>query len=144
MPSDRRARSIAWYRTPVERKKMQALNRRSDWKALLQVSGHLSLIALTATLAWHVQDRLYLLLPVLFLYGTFYVFLLNATHELSHSSVFKTKFLNEFFLKTFCFMGWRSYAMFLVLPDFEFSIFGPSSRLRSSCFRANYHDSKSR
>ena len=112
MPSDRRARSIAWYRTPVEREKMQALNRRSDWKALLQVSGHLSLIALTATLAWHVQNRLYLLLPVLFLYGTFYVFLLNATHELSHSSVFKTKFLNEFFLRAFCFLGWRSYAMF--------------------------------
>ncbi len=102
-------RNIAWYRTPVERETMKALNKRSDWKGLLQVGGHLTLIGLTATTAWHVKDQIYLLLPVLFLHGTFFVFLLNATHELVHNSVFKTRFLNEFFLRLFCFMGWRGY-----------------------------------
>ncbi len=105
-------RSIAWYRTPVEREVMQALNKRSDWKAFLQTGAHISLIVLTGAVAWQVQDRLYLLLPVLWLYGTFYVFLLNATHELSHNSVFKTRFLNDIFLRLFCFLGWRSYVMF--------------------------------
>ncbi len=63
------------------------------------------LIVLTGMLAWHVQDRLYLLLPTLFVYGIFYVFILNGTHELSHNSVFKTKALNLFFLRLFSFFG---------------------------------------
>lgn len=112
MSSKRSTPSIAWYRTPVEREIMQALNKRSDWKAFLQTGAHIGLILLTGAMAWQVQDRLYLLLPVLWLYGTFFVFLLNATHELSHNSVFKTRFLNEFFLRLFCFIGWRSYVMF--------------------------------
>jgi len=105
-------RAIGWYRTPLDRDTLRALNQRSDLKGLFQVGGHILLIALSATLAWHVQDRLYLLLPSLFLHGTVYVFLLNATHELSHNSVFKTKFFNTFFLRLFCFLGWRSYVMF--------------------------------
>ena len=78
------APSINWYRTPLDRDTIRALNKRSNWKGFLQAGGHLALILATGTLAWQVQDRLYLLLPVLVLYGTFYVFLLNATHELSH------------------------------------------------------------
>ena len=112
MAIDRGSRTINWYRTPIDRESMRALNRRSDWKGLLQTGGHLALIGLTGALAWQVQDRLYLLLPVLFLYGTFYIFLLNATHELSHNTVFKSKVLNSFFLRLFCFLGWRSHILF--------------------------------
>ncbi|MGY8822990.1 MAG: fatty acid desaturase [Candidatus Latescibacterota bacterium] len=112
MSNERSARTIAWHRTPVERETIKALHRRSDLKAFLQVAGHLGLIALTGTIAWHVQDRLYLLLPTLLAYGTFYVFLLNATHELSHNSVFKTRAFNAFFLRLFCFFAWRNHHMF--------------------------------
>jgi fatty acid desaturase len=91
---------------------MQALNKRSDLKGLLQIGAHITLILLTGTLAWKVQERIYLLLPVLLLYGTFYVFILNATHEMSHNSVFKTRFINAFFLRLFCFLGWRSHIFF--------------------------------
>jgi fatty acid desaturase len=105
-------RTIEWYRTPIGREALRALNQRSDWKGLLQVGTHIILIVLTGMAAWHVQDRLYLLLPMLFLYGTFYVFMLNGTHELSHNSVFKTKFLNLFFLRLFCFFGWRNHVLF--------------------------------
>ena len=91
---------------------MRELNRRSDWKGLLQTLGHLTLIVLTGALAWQVQDRLYLLLPTLLAYGTFYIFLLNATHELCHNTVFRTQFLNDFFLRLFCFLGWRSHIHF--------------------------------
>ena len=42
---------------------MKALNKRSDWKGLLQVGGHLGLIVPTATTSWWVQEQLYLLLP---------------------------------------------------------------------------------
>ena len=53
-----------------------------------------------------------MLVPALFLHGTVYVFLLNATHELSHGSVFRTRFLNRFFLRLFCFFGWRNHVLF--------------------------------
>jgi len=42
---------------------------------------------------------------VLFLHGTFYAFLLNGFHELCHSSVFKSKWLNTAFLYLFSFLG---------------------------------------
>ena len=112
MTPERDARTVAWYRTPLTREQMRELNQRSDWKGLLQTLGHLSLIALIGILAWQVQDRIYLLLPVLLAYGTVYIFLLNATHELSHNSVFKTRLLNHFFLRLFCFIGWRSHLHF--------------------------------
>ena len=105
-------RTIGWYRTPLDRETMRALNQRSDWKGLLQVGAHIGLIAATGTLAWAVQETWYLLLPVLFAYGTFYVFLLNATHELSHNTVFRSRFLNGFFLRLFSFLGWRNHVLF--------------------------------
>ena len=97
-------RTIGWYRTAVPHEAIQALNKRSDLKGLLQIGTHITLIILTGLLAWKVQDRIYLLLPILFCYGTFYVFILNATHEMCHNSVFKTRFLNSFFLWLFCFL----------------------------------------
>lgn len=105
-------RTVSWYRTAVPRDAMQALNKRSDVKGMLQIGAHIALILMTGTLAWQVQERIYLLLPVLFLYGTFYIFILNATHEMCHNTVFKTRFLNAFFLRLFCFFGWRSHVMF--------------------------------
>ena len=91
-----------------------ALNQRSDWKALLEVLGHLGLIVLTGSAAWYAQGRLPLplLLLILFFHGTFYVFLGNGAHELSHNSVFKTRTLNSFFYSFFCFLVWRNHGMY--------------------------------
>ncbi len=110
--AERPTRTIDWYRTPIPREQLRELNRCSDLKAALQILGHLCLIAITATTAWMVQDRWMLLLPTLFLHGTVYVFLLNATHELSHGSVFRTRWLNRLFLRLFCFLGWRNHVFF--------------------------------
>ncbi len=106
------APSIRWYRVTLDRHVSKSLHQRSDWRAALQMSGHLVLIGLLGTLAWRVRDAPLLLVPVLFLYGTCYAFILNATHELSHRSVFRTPVLNEFFLRLLCFFGWRSHVMF--------------------------------
>lgn len=106
------AKSISWYRAPVDPETLKALHRRSDLKGGLQLAGHLGLIAALGTVAWQVRDQPLLLVPTLFLYGTCFAFILNATHELSHRSVFRTPFLNEFFLRLLSFFGWRSYVMF--------------------------------
>ena len=37
-----------------------------------------------------------------------------AVHELSHGTPFKTKWLNEFFYRIFCFFTWNNYLHFRV------------------------------
>ena len=106
---------INWYRIPIDRKTMRELTRRSDWLGLTQVLGHLGLVCLTGIAAFYAVNRLPLacFLLILFLHGTFYSFLYNGTHELSHYSVFKTRWLNQFFLTLLSFMVWRSHILFL-------------------------------
>jgi len=48
---------IPWYRTPLDRDTLAALNQRSDWKGLLQAGGHLGLLAVTAAAAWVAADQ---------------------------------------------------------------------------------------
>lgn len=105
---------ISWYRVPVERKALNALYRRSDWQGMIQVLGHLGLVLLTGAAAWYAAGRfpLPILLLILLLHGTFYVFLYNGSHELSHYTVFKTRKLNTFFLAFFSFFVWRSHVLF--------------------------------
>ncbi|MCL4504543.1 MAG: fatty acid desaturase [Chloroflexi bacterium] len=114
MNVDQRKSSIAWYRTPVDRATLDALNRRSDVKGLLQTFGHLGLLALTGGAAWYAAGRwaFPVVLLILFAHGTFYAFLLNGFHELCHKSVFRTKALNTIFLYIFSFLGWYNPVMF--------------------------------
>ncbi|MAE66268.1 MAG: hypothetical protein CMJ18_18510 [Phycisphaeraceae bacterium] len=105
-------RRVAWYRVPIDKQTMKALHRRSDLKGAVQLSGHLALIVALGTLAWWNRHQPALLVPLLFLYGTCFAFIMNATHELSHHTVFRTRFLNRFFLALYSFFGWRSYEVF--------------------------------
>ena len=100
MAEMQRDRRIAWYRSPVDRNALAALNQRSDWKGLGQTLGHLGLLACTGAATWVAVGRLpwAVVLLVLFLHGTFWAFLLNAFHEFCHKTVFKTKALNTLFL----------------------------------------------
>jgi fatty acid desaturase len=81
---------------------------------MLQTLGHLGLLTLTGTGAFYAAGRLPLpvLLLILFLHGTVHAFLLNGFHELCHNSVFRTKFLNTFFLRIFSFLGPFNYVRF--------------------------------
>lgn len=105
---------IVWYRSPVDRATMTELNKRSDWKGLLQTLGHLGLLTTTGAAAWLAVGRLPLIvvLLLLFLHGTFWPFLLNGFHELCHKTVFKTKALNTIFLQIYSFLGWNNPVLF--------------------------------
>jgi fatty acid desaturase len=114
MSIETKDRKIAWYRTPVDREVLGDLLQRSDGKGLLQMLGHLGLLAMTSAAAWYaaVQHWWLLLGLALFLHGTFYAFLLNGFHELCHKTVFKSKNLNVFFLYLVSFLSWNHPVMF--------------------------------
>src|SRR5690348_16771563 len=100
MPFESNTQRITWYKTPLSRQTLAALNERSDWKGFAQTLGHLGLLAASGAAAWYAAGRLPwpLFLALLYLHGTFYGFLGAAFHELTHQTVFKTKWLNFAFL----------------------------------------------
>ena len=114
MAETQRDRRIAWYRSPVDRNALAALNQRSDWKGLGQTLGHLGLLACTGVATWVAVGRLpwAAVLFMLFLHGTFWAFLLNAFHEFCHKTVFKTKALNTLFLYLISFLNWNHPVLF--------------------------------
>ena len=107
---------INWYRCQIDPRVMSELMRCSDFHGLRQVLLHLGLWIATGTLAymaflnitranwiWSVP----VLLVALFAHGTVGSFLGGvACHEMSHKTPFKTKSINEFFLRIFAFLGW--------------------------------------
>jgi len=105
---------VRWQRVPLDREKMRELARRTDGEGLLQCAGFLALLCASGAGAWLAWGRLpwYLVLPLLFLHGTFFAFLLNGFHELVHGTVFKTKALNAFFLRVYSFLSWNSHVGF--------------------------------
>ena len=115
-PTFRKDGKVHWYRSKVDPKLMSELMRCSDWQGLRQAVGHLGLWFATGTLAWlafrqvtaaNAYWSVPLLLAALFAHGTVGNFLGGtACHELSHKTPFKTKALNEFFLRVFAFFGW--------------------------------------
>lgn len=92
---------------PPER--FRELSRRDDLKGWLQAGGHLGLFCLTGSLvylAW-AQDLWFLFLCALFAHGTIASFFKGTSvHELGHGTVFKTRWLNDFFLYIFSLISW--------------------------------------
>ena len=106
--------TIHWYRCPVSREDLAALNKRSNVKAALQTCGYLGLLGVTGTAACLAAGRIHwsLVLVLLFVHGTGYAFIINGFHELVHDSVFKSRKLNRFFLRIFSFLGWHNHIGF--------------------------------
>jgi len=114
-PQYRKDAKINWYRSQVDPQVMSELMQCSDWQGFRQAGGHLALWITTGILAylafrnistanwfWSVP----VLLAALFAHGTVGSFMGAAFHELSHKTPFKTKSINEFFLKVYAFFGW--------------------------------------
>ena len=105
-----RPRRIGWYRSPVSREELISLNRRSDWKGLLQTGGYLGLLACTGSAAVLSLGRLPwpAVVALCFVHGMCASFTINGFHELVHDSVFGTRSLNRFFLAVISFLGWHN------------------------------------
>jgi fatty acid desaturase len=105
---------VVWYRSPVTRDQLMALNERSDCKGFVQTGGFLGLLALTGTAAYYSAGRWPwpVVLLLLFIHGTCWRFILHGFHELIHNTVFKTRWLNLFFVRLFAFLIWYNHHQF--------------------------------
>jgi fatty acid desaturase len=105
---------VPWYRTPLDKETMRALNAKSDLKGFAQTLGHLGILLLTGGLALYGVGRWpwWTIAFLIFAHGTVASFAINAVHELVHKSVFKTQALNVFFARVFAFFGWINHEHF--------------------------------
>ena len=110
----RKNRRIRWYRCPVDRQTLRELAEPSDARGLVQAMGHLALWATTGGLAYYFfnLEIWWGFCLFLFLHGTVAAFFTAPHHELCHTTVFKTKWLNEFFLRVFAFLGWLNFEIY--------------------------------
>jgi fatty acid desaturase len=102
---------IKWYRSRIEKGVLSELTKRSDMKGFLQVLPIIVILVITGAASLIALHHLpiYALVLILFVHGTVFAFLLNGFHELTHGTLFKTKWLNAFFLRLFSFLGWSSH-----------------------------------
>ena len=112
--TERKAPSIAWYRSPLPPGEMKALHRRSDLLGGAQTLGFLLVLGGVFALAcWSAAHwPWWATVAAVFLYGTVQSFMINAVHELGHGTVFQTKALNRFFTRVFAFVGWTHFEKF--------------------------------
>ena len=109
---------IIWYRTPIDRESMRQLTSRSNTRGLLQTGSFLSIYAGLIYLSYFFFVR-HLWIPMVatcYVHSVFHCFMgmEAAVHELSHGTPFKTKKLNEFFYRLFCFLTWNNYLHFRI------------------------------
>ena len=110
----RKNRRLRWYRCPIEPDTLRELATPSDLRGLVQALGHLAFWAATGGLAYYLftLEIWWGFLAALFLHGTVATFFTAPHHELCHTTVFRTKRLNELFLRVFAFLGWLNFEIY--------------------------------
>ena len=105
---------IKWYRCRVTRETLRELNKRSDFLGFAQTLGFLGVLTIAAGAAIYSSRHWpwYITALLVFINGHFWHFLVNGFHELVHDSVFKTRWLNRFFLRILSFLGWYNHHLF--------------------------------
>lgn len=75
---------------------LQELNQRSNWAGLRQLTLHLGIIFLSGAV-WltQLEERWWLAIPALFLYGTSLATMFATLHECSHRTAFASQRLND-------------------------------------------------
>ena len=103
---------VSWYRCPIEPAKLKELTTRNDLQGWLQTLGHVVLLGASGAAVWLFFDaRMWVGFALcLFVHGTMYSFLAGlATHELAHGTVFRTKWLNSFFVRFLSLVSWFNF-----------------------------------
>ena len=110
----RKNMQIPWYRCPIERTTLRELTEPNDSKGFFQAIGHLGLWVTTGSVAYYLfnQQLWWGFFIALFLHGTIASHFTAPHHELCHTTVFKTKWLNDVFLRIFSLFGWFNFYIY--------------------------------
>jgi fatty acid desaturase len=113
-PDLQQRQRIAWYRTPIDKNLLRELSQRSDRLGALQTATYFGLYGLTATLSVYaaIHWAWYCVLAMVFAHGTVTAFSENGMHEFTHNTVFRTKALNDAFVRVISFIGWLNFVSF--------------------------------
>jgi fatty acid desaturase len=114
---------ITWYRCKVDKKLMSELMKPSDFRGLCQVIPQIALYFVSGLLAYLAYFNIHrdnwvwavpVLIVALYIHGMFggFMGLGGPVHELCHKTPFRTKWLNEFFLRFYSFISWSDYISF--------------------------------
>lgn len=107
---------LNWYRSLIDRDTLKKLTTKNNWRPLLQNLGMLGFSAATGIFAFWAFHNLAWPWVVLsgFFHCTFYGFFGGGAggHELSHSNMFRSKWLNEFFIRLNGFLTWFNFVHF--------------------------------
>ena len=114
MSEIRKELRIKWYRCPIDPFVLRELSKPSDLQGFQMALGHLGLWLLTGALSFYFAvEQLWLgFLLTIFLHGTVGTFFSAPHHELCHGTVFKTKRLNEIFLRIFSTLGLQNFHIY--------------------------------
>ena len=114
MSEIRKELRIKWYRCPIDPAVLRELSKPSDFQGFQMALGHLGLWLLTGALSFYFAvEQLWLgFLLTIFLHGTVGTFFSAPHHELCHGTVFKTKHLNEIFLRIFSTLGLQNFHIY--------------------------------
>ena len=114
MSEIRKELRIKWYRCPIDPTVLRELSKPSDLQGFQMGLGHLGLWLLTGALSFYFAvEQLWLgFLLTIFLHGTVGTFFSAPHHELCHGTVFKTKRLNEIFLRIFSTLGLQNFHIY--------------------------------
>ncbi|WP_371347208.1 fatty acid desaturase [Ancylobacter sp. IITR112] len=83
--------------------RLKELSAKSDVSGFIQLGSHLGALVITGTALWLTWGSWWMV-PAFMLHGALINFLYAGQHEMSHSTVFRTKGLNEFFGRLFGFV----------------------------------------
>ena len=99
---------IDWIRVDISREDLKRFTTRSDFKGLRKSLAFLLLVAATGTTAWLAFTAGYwvLLAVALYIHGTIYSMFGYALHELSHNTVFASRFLNTSMTALYGWLFW--------------------------------------
>ena len=99
---------------PSERETLRELTEPNDLRGLVHAVGHLGLWAATGLAAYWLftQQIWWGFLLALFAHGTVASFFTAPHHELCHTTVFRTRRLNELFLVIFSLLGWLNFHVY--------------------------------
>ena len=114
MSEIRKELRIKWYRCPIDPTVLRELSKPSDFQGFQMALGHLGLWLLTGAVSFYFAvEQLWLgFLLTIFLHGTVGTFFSAPHHELCHGTVFKTKRVNEIFLRIFSTLGLQNFHIY--------------------------------